>query len=198
MQDQKYGFGTYWYPDGTVYKGFWHDGLKNQSGELYLNNGQVFRTEYNKNTLLSKDDITNQMPRDSLRNLHAQRHALQNGGQVFDSFLEDDKVLRSEQLFLPQQEGSNFQNPNSQALSQISAPQNVQTSYYEAMIQRQHQSMANSSPVMDDGMGMGRRNPSGFQNTSQIPQQNGDYFYSEMLRRSSQSPQHQSYAPNYY
>lgn len=61
----------FWYLlvlDGTVYKGYWHEGLKNQAGELYENTGRIYRTEYNKNTLLSKEDITAMMPRDSLRN----------------------------------------------------------------------------------------------------------------------------------
>ena len=58
MQDKKFGFGTYWYPDGTVYKGHWFQGKKHQEGELYENNGRVYKTEYDKNRLLRKDDIT--------------------------------------------------------------------------------------------------------------------------------------------
>lgn len=58
MEDQKFGYGTYWYPDGTVYKGHWLDGKKHQLGELYENNGRVYKTEYDKNRLISKVDIT--------------------------------------------------------------------------------------------------------------------------------------------
>ena len=62
MKDKKFGFGTYWYPDGTIYKGHWFKGLKNQSGRLFMPSGRVYETEYEHNKILKKTDVTGQLP----------------------------------------------------------------------------------------------------------------------------------------
>lgn len=60
VQDKKYGYGTYWYPDGSIYRGHWFEGVKHQQGELQERNGRIYKVEHDKNKLISKEDITNE------------------------------------------------------------------------------------------------------------------------------------------